>query len=75
MALTVQCSGVISFDLNNAPVCSVPWTLVQAPEQFDPSQLNPVLLGELYGVGFTVIAGPLIFALGVRAFLNFIKTA
>lgn len=75
MASTVQCLGVISFNLDNAPVCSVPWTVVQAPEQFDPAQLDPAQLGQLYGIGFTVVAGPLILALGVRAFLNFIKTA
>ena len=57
------------------PQCSGSWTLVQMPEPFDPSQLDVSLLGWMFGAGFTLVAGPLVFSIGIRAFLDFIKRA
>lgn len=57
------------------PHCSGGWILIQQPEQFDIEQLDPAQLGAMFGVGFSLVAGVLVFSIGVRAVLNFIKTA
>jgi len=68
------CDGALSVDAG-VPICSGAWVLVQAPEQFDPSQLDPVLVGQAFGAGFGLVAMVLVGTAGVRAILNFLKSA
>lgn len=61
-------------DIAGVTHCSGGWSLVPVPEQFSIEQLNPVDLGMAFGAGFTLVSTILIFGIGVRAFLNFIKS-
>ncbi|MCT7418411.1 hypothetical protein [Pseudomonas aeruginosa] len=49
------------------------WVLTQVSEQFDPSTLDTVALGQAFSVGFGLVATVLVGALGVKAVLDFIK--
>ncbi|MCH3084291.1 hypothetical protein K3X07_14790, partial [Listeria monocytogenes] len=60
---------------DGAPLCSGMWVLTQVSEQFDPSTLDPVALGQAFSVGFGLVATVLVGALGVKAVLDFIKRA
>ncbi|MGG2034259.1 hypothetical protein ABFY62_26465 [Pseudomonas aeruginosa] len=51
------------------------WVLTQVPEQFDPSTLDTVALGQAFSVGFGLVGTVLVGALGVKAVLDFIKRA
>lgn len=57
------------------PHCSGGWIVVQQPEQFNIEQLDPVVLGEMFGVGFGLVATVLLIGIGARSVLNFIKSA
>lgn len=56
------------------PYCSN-WNFIPVPEQFHIDQLDPVVLGQMFGVGFTLVASVLLIGIGARAVLNFIKNA
>lgn len=68
----LACSGDVSV-VAGGPQCSGAWILVRAPEQFDPSQLDPVQVGQAFGAGFGLVASILVLSLGVKAILDFIK--
>lgn len=70
----LTCDGDLLVN-NGSPVCSGAWVLIQAPEQFDPSQLDPAIVGQAFGAGFGLVAMVLVGTAGVRAILNFIKSA
>lgn len=57
------------------PHCSGGWMMVQVPEQFNIEQLEPAVLAQMFGVGFTLVAMVLCIGMGARAVLNFIKNA
>ncbi|EPL2666592.1 hypothetical protein [Pseudomonas aeruginosa] len=75
MISALSCDGSISIAPDGAPLCSGMWVLTQVPEQFDPSTLDTVVLGQAFSVGFGLVATVLVGALGVKAVLDFIKTA
>jgi len=68
------CDGDLSVH-GGSPICSGAWLLVQAPERFDPSQLDPAIVGQAFGAGFGLVAMVLVGTAGVRAILNFLKSA
>ncbi|WJZ46455.1 ssDNA binding protein [Pseudomonas phage PMBT54] len=69
----LYCPGDLSSD-GGVPVCSNPWEIQPVSLPFDPSQLDPAQLGVAFGAGFTLVTAFLVFGLGVRVLLNFIKT-
>ncbi|MGR0009533.1 hypothetical protein, partial [Pseudomonas aeruginosa] len=71
----LSCDGSISIAPDGAPLCSGMWVLTQVSEQFDPSTLGTVALGQAFSVGFGLVATVLVGALGVKAVLDFIKRA
>ena len=72
MSGTLLCPAELTSD-GGTPVCSVPWELVPISTPFDPSQLDPNLLAQAFGAGFTLVATFMAMSMGIRAFLNFIK--
>ena len=73
MPNVLSCDGDLSVTLSRTPQCSGTWTLVQAPDQFDPSTLDPVSLAQAFGVGFVVIGTPLAAIFAARAILKMLK--
>lgn len=72
MAGVLSCDGELLVT-GSTPQCSGSWTLVQAPDQFDPSTLDPVSLAQAFGVGFVVIGTPLAAIFAARAILKMLK--
>lgn len=72
MPNVLSCDGEL-FVTGSTPQCSGVWTLVQSPDQFDPSTLDPVSLAQAFGVGFVVIGTPLAVIFAARAILKMIK--
>lgn len=70
----LACDGQVSV-IAGAPTCSGAWILVDAPEPFDPANLNSLELGTAFGVGFTLVATCICIGLGCKAILDFIKGA
>jgi hypothetical protein len=68
----LQCPGELTV-LDGTPTCSVEWSLVAYSAPFDPSQLDPTILAQAFGAGFSLVAGFMVFSIGIRTFLNFIK--
>lgn len=75
MINAITCNGNITVSTDGVPHCAGTWELVPMPEQFDIEQLDPSALGSFFGVGFTLVATVLIGVLGVKAVLDFIKSA
>lgn len=73
MSGLLHCPGDLIVQSGASPVCSVDWVLVPYIQPFDPSQLDPVTLGQAFGAGFTLVGSFLVMSIGIRAFLNFIK--
>lgn len=72
MSGLLHCPGELIIQ-GGAPTCSVDWVSVPYIIPFDPSQLDPVILAQAFGAGFTLVAGFMVMSMGIRAFLNFIK--
>ncbi len=51
---TVACDGVISQVAGNL-TCSTTWLEVPYSTPFDPSQIDPNILGAMFGAGFVII--------------------
>ena len=75
MIYTLACAGENLDFQAGVPHCSGGWVVSQLPEQFDISQLDPHALGQVFSVGFGLVATALLMGVGVRAILNFIKSA
>lgn len=75
MTYALTCDGTVSVDAGGAPLCSGGWVLVQLPEPFDPSQLDPAVLAQVFGVGFGLVTTVLLIGIGCKAVLDFIKHA
>lgn len=75
MIYTLACSEDNLQMQAEGPHCSGGWMIVQQPEQFNIEQLDPVHLGQMFGVGFMLVASALLLGVGVRAVLTFIKNA
>ncbi|WP_416199634.1 hypothetical protein [Pseudomonas helleri] len=69
----VRCIGELKTE-GGFPHCSGAWEAVQVQQPFDPSQLDPALLAQAFGVGFTLPATFIILSIGIRTLLNFIKS-
>ena len=69
---TLFCPSDISTD-GGVPVCSSAWEVQPFTPPFDPSQLDPTVLAQAFGAGFTLVATFMVMSMGIRAFLNFIK--
>lgn len=69
----LRCDGDVSVSMDGAPLCSGAWTLVPVPEPFDPSQLDPALLAEAFGAGFTIVGTCWLAGWACRQLLNMIK--
>lgn len=74
MANAIRCIGELT-TVSGYPQCSGLWEAYVLAPPFDPSQLDPVVLGQAFGAGFTLIATFMVFSMGIRALLNFIKTS
>lgn len=72
MSGTLYCPADLSSD-GGVPVCSSSWEVLPYTPPFDPSQLDPVLLGQAFGAGFTLVATFMVISMGVRVFVNFVK--
>lgn len=72
MSGTLYCPSEITSE-GGVPVCSTGWVAVTTTAPFDPSQLDPSIVAQAFGAGFSLPASFLIMAMGIRAFLNFIK--
>lgn len=72
MSGLLHCPGDLIVQ-GGAPMCSVEWVSVPYIAPFDPSQLDPSVLAQAFGAGFTLVASFLVMSMGIRAFLNFIK--
>ncbi len=75
MTYALTCDGTVSVDAGGAPLCSGGWVLVQLPEQFDPSQLDPAVLAQVFGIGFTLVTTVLLIGIGCKTVLDFLKHA
>lgn len=73
MAAFLSCSGELTSS-SGLPQCSGQWDLVFQQPPFDLSQLDPVLLAQAFGVGFTLPATFIVLSIGIRTLLNFIKS-
>lgn len=73
MTYALTCDGNVSIDPSGAPLCSGGWVLIQLPEQFDPAQLDPLVLAQVFGVGFSLVTTVLLIGIGCKAVLDFIK--
>lgn len=71
---TLYCPSDITFD-SGAPACLSGWEVKPFVPPFDPSQLDLTTLAQAFGAGFTFVAAFLVMSIGIRVFLNFIKTA
>ena len=72
MSGTLYCPSDISTH-GGVPVCSSSWEVLPQVPLFDPSQLDPTVLAQAFGAGFTLVASFMVMSMGIRAFLNFIK--
>ncbi len=70
----LACDGQVTVTAGT-PQCSGAWMLVNAPEPFDPMNLDPAQLGMAFGVGFTLVTTTLLIGLGCKVILDFIKGA
>lgn len=68
----VRCTGELRTE-GVYPQCSGSWEAVQVQPPFDPSQLDPFILGQAFGAGFTLVATFMVMAMGIRTFFYFIK--
>ncbi|TWH71299.1 hypothetical protein LX59_01582 [Azomonas agilis] len=68
----LACNGELTSNYGS-PQCSSDWMLFQLPEQFDFTQLDPLILGQMFGIGFSLVGSVLVVALGAKALLDFIK--
>lgn len=55
------------------PVCSVDWAVAPYHPPFDLSQIDPALMGQMFIVGFTLVATFLVLPMPVRMVYNFIR--
>lgn len=72
MSGLLHCPGDLIIQ-GGAPSCSVDWVSVPYIPPFDLSQLDPTVLGQAFGAGFTLVASFMLMSMGIRTFLNFIK--
>ncbi len=72
MSGTLYCPSDISTE-GGIPVCSSSWEVVNNLPPFDPSQLDPTVLAQAFGAGFTLVAFFMVGSMGIRTILNFIK--
>lgn len=75
MIYTLACTDENMQMQAQVPHCAGGWVVVQQPAQFSIEQLDPAVLGQMFGVGFTLVASVLLIGVGARAVLNFIKNA
>lgn len=68
--LTLYCAGVVDL---SALTCSTGWQTVVTNPPFDPSQLDPVGLGAMFGAGFFVMLPVWAACEGVRFLLSMVK--
>lgn len=73
MSATLYCPGTISTE-GGTPVCSTQWEVALYTPPFDVSQLDPALLGQAFGAGFTMVTGVLLVIFGCRTLINLVKT-
>lgn len=73
----VVCEGVLSVDSGTgAALCDGLWRvgdLAAIPGAFDPSQLDPAMLGGAFGAGFLLLWTPVLAAWGAGVLLRFIS--
>ena len=69
------CNGEISTSFEGVAHCSSNWELLPIVEPFDIEQLDPAVLGQFFGVGFTLVATALLIGIGASTVLDFIKRA
>ncbi len=75
MINALSCDGDLKVSIEGVPYCQGVWELIPMPQQFDIEQLDPSVLGQFFGVGFTLVATVLIGSIGAKAVLDFIKRA
>lgn len=72
----VICEGVLSVDSGTgAALCDGVWRvgdLAAIPGAFDPSQLDPAVLGGMFAAGFVVLWAPVLAAWGAGVLVRFI---
>lgn len=68
--LTLYCAGVIDL---SALTCSTGWQSVVANPPFSASQLDPVVLGAMFGAGFFVMVPVWAACQGARFLLSMLK--
>lgn len=72
----VRCSGTVVSDANGAPLCqdgggfALAWTVEQP---FDISSIDPVVAGELFGLGFVLYGTAWAIGKGAAMVVNAIK--
>ncbi|MNZ27764.1 hypothetical protein D3C78_449850 [compost metagenome] len=67
------CDGSVSLTPDGAPVCSGAWTLQPVLAPFDPAQLDPAMIAEAFGAGFTLVGSIWIAGWACRQLLNMIR--
>ena len=70
---TLVCDGLVTVTPEGAPLCSVAWLVQPAAEPFDVSQIDPVMLGEAFAVGFALVASVWLIAYPIRLILSLLK--
>ena len=68
----VRCVGELNIE-GGSPQCIGSWEAVEIQPPFDPSQLDPTVLAQAFGAGFTLVAAFMVMSMGIRAVLTFIK--
>ena len=72
MTAVLACSGELDVT-SGVPQCSGQWEAIVQLPPFDPSQLDPIILGQAFGAGFTLVAICMALGMGARAVINSIK--
>lgn len=73
MAYTIVCEGTITLTEVGSALCSTGWVQQIAPVPFELSQVDPSVVGMMYGAGFVTFFVPWAAAWGVSQLLNMVK--
>ena len=74
MAVAIVCAANVTFTVDGAPLCSSGWQTLQyeAVFPFDPSQLDPYMLGVMFAGGFFICVPVWAAAYGLKKLLGLI---
>jgi len=73
-AAVLRCTeGDVTVAIDGAPLCSGYWSQIPVPEPFDISLMDPVLLGQMWLIGFVLVGSIWFAGWCIRILLSMIK--